>query len=84
MKPQPRKKPPLTPERLELAYRAAALRKDLDDVLKKHGAKLVLGWQGKWAQLQFHFPALSTTEALTVVECTKGGKMRYIREEEEK
>lgn len=76
--------PKLTAERAELAFAAAALRKDLDEVLKKHGAKMVIGWQGKWAQLQFQFPALSTDTALTVVECTKGGKMRYILEEEEK
>lgn len=73
----------LTAERAELAFAAAELRADLDAVLKKHNAKLQIGWEGKWAKLQFVFPALSTTEALSVVQCSKGGKMRYLTEAEE-
>lgn len=73
----------LTAPRAELAFRAAELRHDLDELLRKHNAKMQIGWDGKWAKFQFVFPDLSTTEALTVMECRKDGRARYMTEAEE-
>ena len=77
------KTPPLTPERLDLAFRATALRKDLDAVLGRHGAKLRIGWEGKWMVLQVHFPEIDSDEALTLIRADKRGKVRYFTEAEE-
>ena len=73
----------LTADRFELACAAAALRADLDEVLKKHNAKLILGWEGKWVSVQVQFPLLSTDEALTIMQTRKGGRARYMTEADE-
>lgn len=73
----------LTPERLDLAFRAIAFRKDMDALMAKHGASLRIGWEGKWMILQVHFPEIDSDEALTLIRADKRGKVRYLREDEE-
>lgn len=73
----------ITDTRLELAFKALEVRKEIDEVLARHDAKLVLGWDGKWVKLQVHFPTITTDEALTVMETRKGGRARYMTEAEE-
>lgn len=74
---------PLTPERFDLAFRAATFRKELDALMAKHGANLLIGWEGKWMVLQVHFPDIACDEALTLIRADKRGKVRYLREDEE-
>src|SRR5690606_34093211 len=51
--------------------------------MAKHGANLLIGWEGKWMVLQVHFPDIACDEALTLIRADKRGKVRYLREDEE-
>jgi len=68
---------------LDVAYRALDFRTELDALLKKHGVRMLLGWEGKWAKLQLMFPEASTEIVLTIIETKKGGRVRYRLDEEE-
>lgn len=68
---------------LDVAHRALDLRTDMDALLKKHGARMMLGWEGKWAKLQLMFPEASGEIVLTIIETKKGGRVRYRLDEEE-
>lgn len=74
---------PNDPRTMELAFKTAELRKDLDAVLTKHGGRLQLGWQGKWAYLQVVFDKADTL-ALTLLKVRRDGKISYVFEAEEK
>ena len=82
----PRRAPPRVDyaTRVDVGHRALELRADLDAVLKKHGARLLLGWEGKRAKIQLMFPDASTELALTIIETAKGKRVRYVLEEEER
>lgn len=69
--------------RIDVAHRALELRGELDVLLKRHGARLLLGWEGKRAKLQVMFPEASGEIALTIIETRKGGRVRYVLDEEE-
>lgn len=75
------KQPKLTAERMELAFKAAEFRQDLDALVEQYGARLQFGWQGKWAYLQVVFD--DSGEALTLCRVSKNGKVRYQTEKEE-
>lgn len=72
----------LSADRVDLAFRALAVRQSIDNVLAEHGATLQLGWHGKWAKLQVQFADVRET-AVTIVETTKGKAQRYLSEAEE-
>lgn len=73
----------ITPERVDVAFAAACFRDELDALLEKHNAKMLLGWDGKWAKVQVMFPEASQTTVVTIVETAKGKKMRYVLQKEE-
>jgi hypothetical protein len=73
----------LSPERVDLAFRALELRAELDALLAKHGAKLSLGWEGKYAYLQALFPEAGSNEALTLIKVRRDGRMTYLTTQEE-
>lgn len=77
-----RRRPKLTAERFDLAFRGAVFRDELDALLKRHNARLTIGWDGKWVKLQVQFPEVATDEAMTILEATKGRAMRYVMQEE--
>lgn len=69
--------------KIELAFHAAEMRKELDAVLEKYNARLVLGWSGKWVKLQAQFnnePDIGVTILMT----SKGKAIRYLTEVEDK
>ncbi len=74
----------LTPERVDVAFNAACFRDELDALLEKYKARLLLGWEGKWAKVQVMFPEASTETVVTIVETAKGKRMRYVTQVEEK
>lgn len=69
--------------RVDVAFHAAAFRDELDELLKRHNAQLLLGWNGKWAKLQVMFPQASQETVITIAETKKGGLIRYVMQEEE-
>lgn len=77
-------KPPSTrdPETFDAAFRAAAFRGELDALLKKHGMRLVLAHEGKWAHLQGQWPGIASC-AVSFMRCTRGGRIRYLTEAED-
>lgn len=72
----------LTPERVDVAFAAACFRDELDALLQKHQARLLVGWSGKWAKVQVMFPEASTKTVVTIMETTKGKRSRYVLQEE--
>lgn len=77
------KPPPASaPETFDAAFRAAAFRVELDALLTKHGMRLVLAHEGKWAHLQGQWPDLPQC-AVSFMRCTRGGKIRYLTEAED-
>ena len=68
---------------MELAFKATELRADLDAVFHKHGGRLVLGWEGKWAYLQVVFDK-SDALAVTLLKVPRGGKLKLLTEVEER
>lgn len=76
------KTPRIDPDQFDIAYRAVQLRTELDALLTKHGAKLLLGWEGKWAKVQFQFIEPASSLAVTIIETAKGKRTRYTQEVE--
>lgn len=74
---------PTDPYTMELAFKAAAMRADLDDVFRKHGGRLVLGWEGKWAYMQVVFDHADSL-AVTLLKVPRGGKLKLLTEVEER
>ena len=74
--------PNLTPERVDVAFAAACFRDELDALLTKHNARLLIGWHGKWAKVQVMFPEASTKTVVTIMETAKGKRSRYVLQEE--
>lgn len=78
-------KPKINPAtEMELAFAAGEFRKELDALLKKHGAKMQIGWEGKWAYFQVVFPRITNSLAATMIKTRKGdGACRYLNEDSE-
>jgi hypothetical protein len=72
---------PRDPETFDLAFRAHAFRTELDALLDKHGMRLVLAHQGKWAHVQVQWPGAS--QAVSIMRTTRDGKVRYLTKAEE-
>lgn len=72
------------PTRIDLAFQASCLRDELDELLKRYDARLLLGWDGKWAKVQVMFPATSRETVVTIMETKRGGTAHYVLQEEEK
>lgn len=75
--------PKLKADEFDIAYRAVQFRTELDALLTKHGAKLLLGWEGKWAKVQVQFEEPASDRAVTIIETAKGKRTRYTQEIEE-
>jgi hypothetical protein len=72
-------------DNLILAIKAADFRKDLHEVITRHGGRLVLGWKGKSAKLQVQFPQDHEHKAVTILEVSRDGRVKYdVKVEEEK
>jgi hypothetical protein len=71
------------PTRIALGFKAGEFRKDLDELLKRHGAKMQMGWAGKRCYFQVVFPATTEAAAVTLMTVTKDRKVRYVEEVEE-
>lgn len=71
------------PTKVDVAFRASVFRDELDALLTRHNARLLLGWNGKWAKLQVMFPEASQETVVTIAETKKGGVVRYVTQEEE-
>lgn len=67
----------------DVAHRALSLRTELDEMLERHGARLLLGWDGKWAKVQIMFPEASSDIVMTIIETKKGGRARYTLDAED-
>lgn len=67
----------------DVAHRALEFRTEFDALLKRHGARMLLGWHGKHAKLQVRFPEASDDIALTLIEVRRDGRVRYRLDEEE-
>jgi hypothetical protein len=66
---------PANPEHMDMAFRAAEMRKDLDDVFDKHGFRLVMGWEGSHAYIQAIDPRTGIDgPAVTLLTVRRGGK----------
>lgn len=74
---------PNDPRTMELAFKAAEMRADLDGVFRKHGGRLVLGWEGKWAYMQVVFDRADSL-AVTLLKVPRGGKLKLLTEVEER
>lgn len=68
--------------RIDVAHRALEFRTELDALLKRHGARVLLGWHGKHAKLQVRFPEACGELALTLIEVRRDGRVRYRLDEE--
>lgn len=77
-------KPPSiqSPTTMDAAFRAAAFRAELDALLTKHGMRLVLAHEGKWAHLQGQWPGIPDC-AVSFMRVTRGGRIRYLLEAED-
>lgn len=73
----------IDPTEFDVAHRALEFRADLDELLKRHNARLLVQWQGKAVKLQVRFPEASNDLALTIVEVRKGGRVRYRTDEDD-
>lgn len=71
------------PEKIDVAFSAAAFRDKLDILLKEFNAHILLGWAGKWAKVQVMFPEASTDTVITIMETAKGKHTRYVCYEED-
>ncbi|HEY4530122.1 MAG TPA: hypothetical protein VIG97_07315 [Luteimonas sp.] len=69
--------------KFDVAHRALEFRTELDALLQRHGARMLLGWDGKWAKVQVTFPEASGGIGLTIMETRKGGRVRYVQDIEE-
>jgi len=74
---------PADPRTMELAFKATEMRQDLDEVFRKHGGRLVLGWEGKWAYVQVVFDKYDAL-AVTLLKVQRGGKLKLLTEVEER
>jgi len=70
-------------ETFDAAYRAALFRVELDALLSKHGMRLVLAHEGKWAHLQGQWPDVAGC-AVSFMRATRGGRVRYLTEAEDR
>lgn len=77
-------KPPSikNPSTVDAAFRAAEFRAELDALLTKHGMRLVLAHEGKWAHLQGQWPDIPDC-AVSFMRVTRGGRIRYLLESED-
>lgn len=73
---------PFNAETMDAAFRAGEFRNELDALLTKHGARMVLGWHGAHAKLQVQFEAVHGL-AVTIVDVRRGGSARYLTQVEE-
>ncbi len=69
--------------KFDVAHRALEFRAELDELLQRHGARMLLGWDGKWAKVQITFPEATGGLGLTIMETKKGGRVRYVQDIEE-
>ena len=73
----------LDPEKIDVAFNAAVFREELDSLMVKHKAQMLLGWDGKWAKVQVMFPDASKSTVVTLMETAKGKSIRYVLDVQE-